>query len=426
MNRHTHYDNLKVARDAPQEVIRAAYKALSQRYHPDKNPGNAEAARIMRLVNTSYEVLIDPEKRRAHDAWIHEQEEVEHARQEAEAAKPTYPNEPQVHHSPWPQGSTRKSALSVYWRHAPAQFKRVAVMGALFLVGLWISEQYPAAPKLTSQDDTLIEAPTPEAVAPAPAPAPAPQPAWHAEKFRGHGVAPPESSTKRQSNVEGTTRAQWDKLSSGMSEKDVLSLLGTPISIVSNGDDDRVLYYSADDIQGPFVRVWGGKLHAWGGDLRLLRTKGSQGAAISVSQPSPRCLASGADAGFPASSFNGNVPGRPISHTDGMSTLTVDNSRVPKDAMVKLIALGANSAARTFLVAASSTHTINSISPGSYKIMYRYRGECASYEANKRLNVEERETDNETLYTKLTITLYAVPGGKMRFNHISPDTFDRL
>jgi hypothetical protein len=94
--------------------------------------------------------------------------------------------------------------------------------------------------------------------------------------------------------------------------------------------------------------------------------------------------------------------------------------------MVKLIALGANSAARTFLVAASSTHTINSISPGSYKIMYRYRGECASYEANKRLNVEERETDNETLYTKLTITLYAVPGGKMRFNHISPDTFDRL
>lgn len=41
---HTHYDNLKVARIAPPEVIRAAYRTLSQKYHPDKNPGNAEIA----------------------------------------------------------------------------------------------------------------------------------------------------------------------------------------------------------------------------------------------------------------------------------------------------------------------------------------------------------------------------------------------
>ncbi|MCS6804710.1 MAG: DnaJ domain-containing protein, partial [Blastocatellia bacterium] len=37
---HTHYDNLKVARNAPPEVIRAAYKTLSQRFHPDRNPGD--------------------------------------------------------------------------------------------------------------------------------------------------------------------------------------------------------------------------------------------------------------------------------------------------------------------------------------------------------------------------------------------------
>ena len=42
---HTHYDNLKVTRGAPAEVIRAAYKALSQRYHPDKNP-SPDAQRI--------------------------------------------------------------------------------------------------------------------------------------------------------------------------------------------------------------------------------------------------------------------------------------------------------------------------------------------------------------------------------------------
>lgn len=67
---HTHYDNLKVARMAPQEVIRAAYKALSQKYHPDKNPGDEKAARIMAIVNTAYAALNDPVRRKEHDEWI--------------------------------------------------------------------------------------------------------------------------------------------------------------------------------------------------------------------------------------------------------------------------------------------------------------------------------------------------------------------
>ena len=67
---HTHYDNLKVARLAPQEVIRAAYKALSQKYHPDKNPGDEKAARIMAILNSAYGTLSDPQRRKEHDEWI--------------------------------------------------------------------------------------------------------------------------------------------------------------------------------------------------------------------------------------------------------------------------------------------------------------------------------------------------------------------
>ncbi len=73
----THYDNLKVARNAPPEVIRSAYKALSSKYHPDKNPGNPKAERIMKLVNRAYEVLSDPGKRRQHDIWIERIERME-------------------------------------------------------------------------------------------------------------------------------------------------------------------------------------------------------------------------------------------------------------------------------------------------------------------------------------------------------------
>jgi len=71
---HTHYDNLKVARDASDKVIRAAYRKLLQKYHPDRNPGDSEAARIVIIINSSYAVLTDPIKRKKHDLWIAAQE----------------------------------------------------------------------------------------------------------------------------------------------------------------------------------------------------------------------------------------------------------------------------------------------------------------------------------------------------------------
>lgn len=78
---HTHYDNLKVARNAPPEVIRAAYRTLSKKYHPDHNPNNKEAIRIIQLINAAYEVLSDPVKREAHDKWIERMEAEETLRQ---------------------------------------------------------------------------------------------------------------------------------------------------------------------------------------------------------------------------------------------------------------------------------------------------------------------------------------------------------
>ncbi len=71
---HTHYDNLKVTRDAPPEVIRAAYQALTKKHHPDKNPGDIGAQRVMALINAAYEALSDPARREQHDRWIRSME----------------------------------------------------------------------------------------------------------------------------------------------------------------------------------------------------------------------------------------------------------------------------------------------------------------------------------------------------------------
>ncbi|MTV51444.1 J domain-containing protein, partial [Pseudoduganella buxea] len=64
------YECLKVTRDAPAEVIRAAYRSLSQKHHPDKNIGNQDAASMMSRLNFAYSVLSDAEQRRRYDAQV--------------------------------------------------------------------------------------------------------------------------------------------------------------------------------------------------------------------------------------------------------------------------------------------------------------------------------------------------------------------
>jgi len=86
---HTHYDNLKVSRDAPIEVIRAAYRSLSVKYHPDHHPDNDNTARIMRIINTSDEIRSNPAKRLEHDRWIASAE-----REPIEPAPPPFQAEP--------------------------------------------------------------------------------------------------------------------------------------------------------------------------------------------------------------------------------------------------------------------------------------------------------------------------------------------
>ena len=56
------YKVLGVSPDASDEEIKRAYRRLAKKYHPDLNPGDAEAARKMQEVNAAYEQIKNPEK----------------------------------------------------------------------------------------------------------------------------------------------------------------------------------------------------------------------------------------------------------------------------------------------------------------------------------------------------------------------------
>ncbi|MBI4060890.1 MAG: molecular chaperone DnaJ [Elusimicrobia bacterium] len=64
-----YYGLLGVARNATDAEIKAAYRKLAMKHHPDRNPGNKEAEAKFRRINGAYEALSDAKKRKLYDQY---------------------------------------------------------------------------------------------------------------------------------------------------------------------------------------------------------------------------------------------------------------------------------------------------------------------------------------------------------------------
>ena len=71
MSKQDYYETLGVARGASAADLKSAYRKLAMKFHPDRNPGDAEAEQQFKTINEAYGVLKDEDSRAAYDRYGH-------------------------------------------------------------------------------------------------------------------------------------------------------------------------------------------------------------------------------------------------------------------------------------------------------------------------------------------------------------------
>src|SRR6201982_2047029 len=66
-----YYETLEVERNADESKLKAAFRKLAMKWHPDRNPGDAASEVRLEEINEAYEVLKDDQKRAAYDRYGH-------------------------------------------------------------------------------------------------------------------------------------------------------------------------------------------------------------------------------------------------------------------------------------------------------------------------------------------------------------------
>ncbi len=375
MNRlHTHYDNLNVTRNAPIEVILAAYRAMAQKYHPDINSSPA-ANDTMKLLNEAWEVLSDPLKRAEHDKFILEEEDKQKPQSSSNATntkeqvfenekfKSNFQTPPKGHaafgKSQRPQGYYGKFTASIKYEspyvvmktwlsRKDIQIKAKSVVVAAFCCGLlWLSIESYRTQKAIEEINARTATSASEKSSD-----------WQVEKEEPLIFKP----------LSNLPEKDWVPPEALLTNKQVKNQdffgFETPVQSESNKAIDPERQERTGYVKGAYRQA-----------------------------------------------------------SVGLSNFTVDNQKGGGDAIARIYLNGAKPASRSIYVKAGERFTVRGLSPGSYVFRYRFIGSTKTYEAESLFPLEETTNSEGTRFSNVTVTLFTVSDGNLQTKEISEDSF---
>ncbi len=116
----TYYDILQVNNNAEESVIKAAYKVLIQKNHPDKNK-ELKSVDITKEINKAYDVLSNPKERKIYDIYLSQQQALKNKELEEQIRL-----QEQKKHKPNNLVNTKTiNNEQIYWQHILEKHKEI-------------------------------------------------------------------------------------------------------------------------------------------------------------------------------------------------------------------------------------------------------------------------------------------------------------
>ena len=405
---HTHYDSLKIARDAPVEVVRAAYRALSLKYHPDRHASALEATEMMSLLNSAYDVLSDPEKRRDYDAWI-KFVESKPARGRDEKwirGRADWIGAPG---SVDGAGTSRLLAVLARFRHYWLLYLLALI--AIFLSSLWYESLYlhrsKALTPLASAVSAARDEP-PVAQEPSPFARRHSQPDVSAHAAIAEPSVPPEPQSPR-----APAEAQRQPAPTPPAATHPAPPAPSHTSGKSPGSPGSPSIAHANKpaapIAAPRVR-------------KSVEEPAETADQARAAEPYTR--PSAAPNGEPWPSSSDYVPGYPQHNINGLSQVVIDNSKSNADAFVKVVSVAEiePKVVRNVFIQASDRFTVNNLRAGTYELRYENL-DSGVLMRSEVFALEESAISSGTRYSTVTLTLRSKPDESMNTFSLTRDEF---
>jgi hypothetical protein len=327
----------------------------------------------MAVINQSYEILIDPNKRREHDAWIVREEAKLRQQSAGDAQAAPIP----------PQWRATKAAPTV--KNSSQQIFVAVLLWPLKLLRRIVI----AVPQLAILGVLIGAIALYDAVTPKRPPPSGPKP------YKAEVPAQPKPAVETNLNTE-------------VSDCRIVSNYTT-----KSGHGAPIYSYMKD----------GAKHYTSRKPLGCNVASSSDYAAEDI-DPTGHASSAAAPNGSPWPTKAAYIPGYSNDNNSGYSQVTVDNAQNSSDVLVKLVSLNDATAypVRQLFIPAGSSFTMNKVTAGKYDIRYRDL-ETGGLSRSESFDVEEMQTEEGVQFSNFVMTLYKVQGGNFQTYELAESEF---